>query len=102
MVTILMVRSRGFCIKMKMETPKWRNGQMNDALFRALFKKYEAIIEDSLYKINSFNENNIIIPEHIDITGEIDKLLLIISEAEDKLSVMRKYYGKKEAEKEIL
>jgi len=28
---------------------------MNDALFRALFKKYEAIIEDSLYKINSFN-----------------------------------------------
>ena len=62
-------------------------------------KKYEAIIEDSLYKINSFNENNIIIPEHIDITGEIDKLLQIISEAEDKLSVMRKYYGKKERQK---
>ena len=70
---------------------------MNDALFRALFKKYEAIIEDSLYKINSFNENNIIIPEHIDITGEVDKLLQIIAEAEDKVAVMRKYYGEKEA-----
>ena len=85
-----------------MGTRKWRNGTMNDALFRTLFKKYEAIIEDSLYKINSFNENNIIIPEHIDITGEIDKLLQIISEAEDKLSIMRKYYGKKETKKEIL
>ena len=69
---------------------------MNDMLFRTLLKRYEAVIEDALYKIQSFNENNIIIPEHIDITGEIDKLLLIIAEAEDKLSIMRKYYGKKE------
>ena len=75
---------------------------MNDMLFRTLLKRYEAVIEDALYKIQSFNENNIIIPEHIDITGEIDKLLQIIAEAEDKLSVMRKYYGKKEAERNIL
>ncbi len=68
-------------------------------LFRTLLKRYEAIIEDAMYKIQSFNENNIIIPEHIDITGEVDKLLQIIAEAEDKLSVMRKYYGKKEAPK---
>tara|TARA_R110000787_G_scaffold5056_1_gene18831 strand:+ start:195 stop:413 length:219 start_codon:yes stop_codon:yes gene_type:complete len=71
-------------------------------LFRTLLKRYEAVIEDALYKIQSFNENNIIIPEHIDITGEIDKLLLIIAEAEDKLSIMRKYYGKKETNKNIL
>ena len=71
---------------------------MNDMLFRTLLKRYEATIEDSLYKIQSFNENNIIIPEHIDITGEIDKLLLIIAESEDKVAVMRKYYGKKKAE----
>ena len=75
---------------------------MNDMLFRTLLKRYEANIEDALYKIQSFNENNIIIPEHIDITGEIDKLLLIIAEAEDKLSIMRKYYGKKETNKNIL
>ena len=58
---------------------------MNEMLFRTLLKRYEAVIEDSLYKIQSFNENNIIIPEHIDITGEVDKLLLIIAEAEDKI-----------------
>ena len=75
---------------------------MNDMLFRTLLKRYEANIEDALYKIQSFNENNIIIPEHIDITGEIDKLLQIIAEAEDKLSVMRKYYGKNKADKAIL
>jgi hypothetical protein len=75
---------------------------MNDMLFRTLLKRYEAVIEDALYKIQSFNENNIIIPEHIDITGEVDKLLLIIAEAEDKLSIMRKYYGKKETNKNIL
>ena len=75
---------------------------MNDMLFRTLLKRYEANIEDALYKIQSFNENNIIIPEHIDITGEIDKLLQIIAEAEDKLSVMRKYYGGKKADKAVL
>ena len=71
-------------------------------LFRTLLKRYEADIEDALYKIQSFNENNIIIPEHIDITGEVNKLLQVIAEAEDKLSMMRKYYGKKETEKNIL
>ena len=71
-------------------------------LFRTLLKRYEAVIEDALYKIQSFNENNIIIPEHIDITGEIDKLLQIIAEAEDKLSVLRLHYGKKEANKAVL
>jgi len=72
---------------------------MNDDLFRTILKRYEADIEDARYKIQSFNENNIIIPEHIDITGEVDKLLQIIAEAEDKVAVMRKYYGKKEAPK---
>ena len=75
---------------------------MNDMLFTTLLKRYESIIEDSRYKIQSFNENNIIIPEHLDITGEVDKLLQIIAEAEDKVSVMRKYYGKNKADKQIL
>ena len=75
---------------------------MNDMLFITLLKRYESIIEDARYKIQSFNENNIIIPEHIDITGEVDKLLQIIAEAEDKVAVMRKYYGKNKADKQVL
>ena len=74
---------------------------MNNKLRNVLKNRYEAEIEDAKYKIQSFNENNIIIPEHIDITGEVDKLLQIIAEAEDKLSVMRKYYINKN-EKNVL
>ena len=74
---------------------------MNDKLFRTILKRYEAAIEDANFKIECICDHNMVIPEHVDITGEIDKLLQIISEAEDKLSVMRKYYGKKEADRNI-
>ena len=75
---------------------------MNDKLFKTLLKKYDAVIEDSLFKIHVINEQMLVIPEHVDITGEVDKLLQIIAEAEDKLSVMRKYYGEKKADKAVL
>ena len=74
---------------------------MNDQLFRTLLKRYEAEIEDAHYKIDVICEQNLVIPEHVDITGEVDKLLGQIGKAEEKLSVMRKYYGEKKA-KEIL
>ena len=70
---------------------------MNDMLFRTILKRYEAEIEDARYKIDAICEHNLVIPEHVDITGEVDKQLERIATAEDKLSVMRKYYGKKEA-----
>ena len=66
---------------------------MNDRLFRTILKKYEAEIEDANYKIDAICEHNLVIPEHVDITGEVDKLLHKIGGAEEKLSVMRKYYG---------
>jgi len=75
---------------------------MNDKLFRTLLKKYDAVIEDALFKIDIINEQLLVIPEHTDITGEVDKMLQIIAEAEDKLSVLRLHYGKKEATKAVL
>tara|TARA_B100001094_G_scaffold224854_1_gene219083 strand:+ start:178 stop:405 length:228 start_codon:yes stop_codon:yes gene_type:complete len=74
---------------------------MNEMLFRTLLKRYEAVIEDCMYKIQSLSENNIIIPEHVDITGEADKLLQTMAEAEDKVAIMRKYYVKKEANTKV-
>tara|TARA_B100000963_G_scaffold295218_1_gene266079 strand:+ start:226 stop:450 length:225 start_codon:yes stop_codon:yes gene_type:complete len=74
---------------------------MNDRLFRTLLKRYEAEIEDALYKIQCIEDHNMVIPEHVDITGEVNTLLGQIGKAEEKLSVMRKYYGEKKA-KEIL
>ena len=75
---------------------------MNDKLFRTLLKRYEAEIEDAMYKIDCINDHNLVIPEHVDITGEIDILLGKIGKAEEKLSVMRKYYGENKADKTVL
>ena len=75
---------------------------MNDKLRTVLKKRYEADIEDAKYKIKCFSEHELVIPEHPDITLEVDKLLQKIAEAEDKLAVMSQHYGKNEAEKTIL
>ena len=70
---------------------------MNDKLRNVLNCRYQAEIEDALYKIKCYSEQELIIPEHPDITGEVDKLLLKIAEAEDKMAVMELHYGKKVA-----
>ena len=67
---------------------------MNNKLRMVLKKRYEAEIEDCKYKIKCYSEQELIIPEHPDITGEVDKLLAKISAAEDKLAVMELHYGK--------
>ena len=74
---------------------------MNDKLRMVLKKRYESEIEDAKYKIECFSQQELIIPEHPDITGEVDKLLAKISSAEDKMAVMELHYDKIKA-KEIL
>ena len=98
----MMVKSHGYYTKMKMAMKQWRNGKMNKMLFRTLLKRYEAEIEDALYKIGALDEHNLVIPEHIDITGEVDKLLEKIASAEDKLAAMRKYCVENKADRQVL
>jgi hypothetical protein len=75
---------------------------MNDDLKKVLTTRYNAEIEDAKYKIKCYSEHELLIPEHPDITAEVDKLLLKMAEAEDKLAVMSLHYGKKETKKELL
>ena len=75
---------------------------MNDKLRMVLKKRYEAEIEDAKYKIKCYSEHELVIPEHPDITAEVDKLLLKMAEAEDKLAVMRQHYDQNKAEKQVL
>tara|TARA_R100001082_G_scaffold105497_1_gene77634 strand:+ start:669 stop:896 length:228 start_codon:yes stop_codon:yes gene_type:complete len=75
---------------------------MNDKLFKTLLKKYDAMIEDALFKIDVINDQLLVIPEHINITEEVDKQLQIVAECEDKLFALRQHYGKKEADRQIL
>ena len=75
---------------------------MNNKLRMVLKKRYEADIEDAKYKIKCYSEHELVIPEHPDITAEVDKLLMKMAEAEDKLAVMELHYGKIVADKSVL
>ena len=62
-------------------------------VYDALLKKYEAEIADASAKITILMTDTRIIPEHIDITGEIDKLLGKIEDAESKMAILQQVYG---------
>jgi hypothetical protein len=97
-----MEKSLGYYTKTNMVMKQWRNGTMNDKLRMVLKKRYEAEIADAKYKIQCYSEHELVIPEHPDITAEVDKLLLKMAEAEDKLAVMRQHYDQNKAEKQVL
>ncbi len=71
---------------------------MNDKLRNVLKYKYKAEIEDAKYKIKCYSDQELIIPEHPDITGEVDKLLSVMAEAGDKMAVIEQHDGKNKAE----
>ena len=75
---------------------------MNDNLKKVLVAKYNAEIEDAKYKIKCYSEHELVIPEHPDITAEVDKLLEKMSNAKEKLAVIDLHYGTNKAKKEIL
>ena len=75
---------------------------MNSKLRMVLKKRYESEIADALYKIECFSDHELVIPEHPDITAEVDKLLMKMAEAEDKLAVMRQHYDENVSDKHIL
>ena len=62
-------------------------------IYQALIKRYEAEISDAHTKIMMMVQGANIIPEHIDITGEIDKLLGKIEEAESRMAILQRVYG---------
>jgi len=67
---------------------------MNDRLKQVMIARYKAVIEDCKYKIKCYSEQEIIIPEHPDITAEVDTLLMKMAEAEDKMAVIELHYGR--------
>ena len=71
-----------------------RRWQMaHKVVYDALMKRYEADIADASAKITILMTDTRIIPEHIDITGEIDKLLGKIEDAESKMAILQRVYG---------
>ena len=64
-----------------------------EIIYKAMLQRYEAEIADADAKIQVPLTTARIIPEHIDITGEIDKLLAKIEAAESKMAILKRKYG---------
>ena len=75
---------------------------MNDRLKEVMKVRYQAVIEDCKYKIKCYSDQEIIIPEHPDITLEVDKLLETMANAEEKLATIELHYGKNVVDKNVL
>ena len=74
---------------------------MNQRLKEVMIARYNAVVEDCKYKIKCYSDQEIIIPEHPDITLEIDKLLETMANAEEKLATIELHYGRNET-KQVL
>ena len=68
---------------------------MNARLYKIMEARYLAELEEAKYKLEllAFFKTGAIIPEHTDVTGEVDKLLGDISSAEDKMAALSRHYG---------
>ena len=75
---------------------------MNDTIRNVMLLRYKAEVEDAKYKIKCYSDHELVIPEHPDITAEIDKLLSTIAEAEDMMAVIKLHYGENKTEKTLL
>ena len=73
--------------------------KMNEQLIKTLLKRYDAEIEDAIFKIDCICDQNMVIPEHVDITGELDKQLERVASAEDKVAALRKHYVQNKADR---
>ena len=62
-----------------------------DQKLNALKKRYEAQIAESLATLNIYVKNSVGIGEHPQHLEEIDKLLQVIVDAEEKLKVTERY-----------
>ena len=73
--------------------------KMNEQLIKTLLKRYDAEIEDAIFKIDCICDQNMVIPEHVDITGELDKQIERVASAEDKVAALRKHYVQNNADR---
>ena len=68
---------------------------MRERVYKALVKRYEHE-QDALLKIDLLLVNagsNAVMVDHVDITGEIDKLLAKCASAAEKVAILRRYYS---------
>ena len=69
------------------------SSNFRDDLIKTSEKHFEALIHKHRINVEVLLENHIGVAEHPDIMETIEKEIAIIAEYEDKLSVLKKYFG---------
>ena len=67
-------------------------GTRRERIFQALVQRYKADGEEALVKIDALIRGDVV-PGHNDVTGDIDKLLGKVADAEEKMATIRRHYG---------
>ena len=67
-------------------------GTIREKIFQALIQRYKADGEEALVKIDALIRGDVV-PGHHDVTGDIDKLLSEVADAEEKMATLRRHYG---------
>jgi hypothetical protein len=67
-------------------------GTIRERIFNALIQKYKADGEAALVQIDALIRGEVV-PDHHDLTGDIDKMLAKIAFAEEKMATLRRHYG---------
>ena len=66
-------------------------GTIREKIFQALIQRYKADGEEALVKIDALIRGDVV-PGHHDVTGDIDKLLSEVADAEEKMATLRRHY----------
>ena len=67
-------------------------GTIRERIFQALIQRYKADGEEALVKIDALIRGDVV-PGHNDVTGDIDKLLTKVADAQEKMATLRRHYG---------
>ena len=67
-------------------------GTIRERIFQALIKRYTADQEEALVKIDALLRGEVV-PGHVALTEDIDKLLSKVADAEEKMATLRRHYG---------
>ena len=67
-------------------------GTIRERIFNALIKRYTADGEEALVKIDALLRGDVV-PGHVALTEDIDKLLTKVADAAEKMAILRRHYG---------
>ena len=71
-------------------------GTIRERIFQALIKRYTADQEEALVKIDALLRGDVV-PGHVALTEDIDKLLSKVADAAEKMAILRRHYGTNQA-----